>query len=142
MRRIDKDMNLYEMINNITNDDYIKNVLVDNIDYPRLDISLLTLDYYGIVDDYLSYFYLFACNNDTKKFFYTITIFRLGIFSKEEILNNLESDNIIPFIDDTITVDEKDRYHYRFDYYKWRKYLYSLKESFNNRRNILIKELK
>ena len=67
MRRLDKDMNLHEMINNITNDPYMKEVLINNIDHERLNIGLLTLDYYEIVDDNLSYFYFFACEEDIKE---------------------------------------------------------------------------
>ena len=139
MRRLDKDMNLHEMINNITNDPYMKEVLINNIDHERLNIGLLTLDYYEIVDDNLSYFYFFACEEDIKEFFDTIALLRLGIFSKSEILNNIESDNIIPFIDKTIKMDDN---MYKSDYLKWKKYLYDIKESFNKRKEIITRELK
>ena len=46
-----------------------------------------------------------CCDDNSDKFNRTLSMFKCGIYSKEEIQANLNLDTPIPFIDDTIAID-------------------------------------
>lgn len=76
-----------------------------------------------------------CCKKDPAKFKSTINMLRNGVFSIEEIHENLDLPYAIPFLDDNIIIDGVPPYGADFGpgYPQWEEYCAQTRESFDKR---------
>ena len=79
-------------------------------------IDLEFCDQYEIRGARLCRLYNECCNNNTSKFKRTILLFKIGVYSKEDIISNLDLSTPIPFIDDNIKIFGAPSYDEQPDY--------------------------
>ena len=83
-------------------------VFLELEDEPLFETYLRQIDALDLIGDKLYKLYHYCCKEDKKIFFETMRLFRFGVFSKEEIHENLNKEEPVPFIDGSITYDLDD----------------------------------
>lgn len=82
---------------------------------------------------------LHCCDGNIDKFNRTLTMFKCGIYSKDEIQTNLNLDTPIPFIDDAISIEGVPRYRDLKGHFfgpadeKWPEFCTKNKEAFSQK---------
>ena len=97
-------------------------------------------DYYDIIGDRIYKLYHYCCNDNIYDLDETMMLFRFGAFSKEEIIDNLESENPIPFLNKDVMY-YKDENHNMNDYIKELRDLYIFNKEKDNSSLLLIKDM-
>ncbi len=103
--KITKDMNLIEMLDVMSEGNpgainVLKNIMEDENGL----LSILVLDSLDIRGSKLWALYNDSCNKNKKKFKRTLKVLNCGVYSHEEIQNNLSAYYPVPFIDDSIKI--------------------------------------
>ena len=88
------------------------------------------LDYFDIIGDRIYKLFHYCCNDDLNILDETMMLFRFGAFSQDEIINNLETDEPIPFIDSSINYEDVD--NDKISMYK--NYIFKTRESYYRRK--------
>ncbi len=134
--KIDGDMTMTEMITimgegNLGAVSAIVEILQDT--YGLYDV--LSLDSMDIRGSRLYMFYSVCCQRDPAKFKRTLVMLRMGVFTLEQIHENLGRGYALPFIDDSIEMDGVPPYG---EYFgpgcpRWDEWCEAQKESFRRR---------
>ena len=127
MKYIDEDMNENEMIEclsgNIKNSyDLLQSLTI----LEKFYLILKELDYFDIIGSRIYKLYE-ICNENIYDFDEALMLFRFGAFTKEEILENIESDKPVSFLDKSIIYGSKNDI---FDNNKMKEYISALRMSF------------
>ena len=113
------------LISNLNSE--IKNELFNDINNPKMYLSLKTLLGFNIIDDRLDKFYYMCCYGNMDILYDTLLMFRLNIFKDEDINNNLDSIYPIEFIDHDI-------YYERIkNNLNTKEYIHEVRKAFNLR---------
>ncbi len=102
-------------------------------DEPMFYMYLRELDSLDIIGDKIYKLFHYCCKENTYTFHLTMRLFRLGIFSIEEIHENLNLDKPIPFMDYNVQY-KKTSNHYFDKINMVKNYKLELRESFNKRK--------
>lgn len=107
-------------------------VAIQMLDSPRGFLDILLCDSLNIRGSKLYMLFNDCCRKDTNKFSRTLMMLRAGIFSKEEIHANLEQVYAMPFIDDSIKIENIPPYGSEFGptNKEWKRYCDIQKEAF------------
>ena len=118
-------------------------VLLELENEPLFEMYLRQIDALDLIGDKLYKLYHNCCKEDKKIFFETMRLFRLGVFTTEEIHENLNKDEPIPFIDGSITydMDTQDKY-LNISRQKWEEYVSQVREDYQNRSQSVLKLIK
>lgn len=83
-----------------------------------------------------------CCERNNYKFSRTLMMLRCGVFSKEEIQNNLDLPYAMPFIDDSIVIDGVPPYGKDFGPgdEKWDEFCQKNKEAFIQKLNTVLEQ--
>ena len=102
-------------------------------DEPMFYIYLRELDALDIIGDRIYKLYHYCCDENNYTFYLTMMLFRFGVFTKEEILRNLDSEKPVPFMDYSIPyVEGSNGYFDRVN--KINNYKLELRNSYNKRK--------
>ena len=124
---MEENFDIVELINELScGDENLKYILLSVMDEERMYLNLLTCKYLDIKGDKLYDLYSKCSSYNYIKFINTIMMFRLGIYTKEEIHQNLESNIPLEFIDDSIKYNNKD----------FKKYAYNQRMNFLFKRDL------
>ena len=119
-------------------------VVMEMLEDPSLTLDLLLCDSYGIRGSQLYMLHNDCCGRDNDKFRRTLMMIRCGIFSREQIKENLDLPRAIPFIDDSIVIEGVPPYGEEFtiDNPKWQEFCDKQKAAFTQKLNKRLEELK
>lgn len=97
--------------------------------------DILMLDSMDIRGSHLYMLNNDCCRRDPAKFKRTLMVLRSGVFTQEQIHENLERDYALPFIDDSIEMEGVPSYDDDFGptHPKWDEWCEAQKESFRRR---------
>lgn len=97
--------------------------------------DILMLDSMDIRGSHLYMLNSDCCQRDPAKFKRTLMMLRLGVFTQEQIHENLERCHALPFIDDSVEIEGVPSYDDDFDptHPVWDKWCEAQKESFRRR---------
>lgn len=97
--------------------------------------DILMLDSMDIRGSHLYMLNNDCCRRDPTKFKRTLMVLRSGVFTQEQIHENLERDYALPFIDDSIEMEGVPSYDDDFGptHPKWDEWCEAQKESFRRR---------
>ncbi len=108
-------------------------ILLSLKDEERIYLNLLTCKNLGITGDRLYKLYSLCSNYNYYKLIDTIMMFRFGIYSKEEIDENLDKNDPIEFIDDSIKYETSPNGSHSFKIYAYRQKInYLFKRDLSN----------
>ena len=115
-------------------------VFLELEDEPLFETYLRQIDALDLIGDKLYKLYHYCCKEDKKIFFETMRLFRLGVFSKEEIHENLNKEEPVPFIDGSVTydLDTKDKY-LNISRQKWEDYSSLIRSNYQERSQSILK---
>lgn len=143
MLNINEKMNDEEMIITLTgglSSSY--NVLESLKEEPEFYMYLRELDALDIIGDRIYKLYHYCCNDNKVLFRISMRLFRLGVFNQEEILNNLNKDTPVAFFDPYVEYDTTQDKYINRGKEKWLDYSSRLRESYSNRSNQTLLNLK
>ncbi len=108
------------------------NIVMAMLTYPSMTPLLLLCDSLGLRGSRLYTLHNDSCRHNNEKFRRTLTMFKRGIYSQEEIDQCLNLPYVIPFIDDTITIEGVPPYGEAFDesHPKWKEFCQKNHEAF------------
>ena len=134
MTRITIDMSITDMFsamagNNIGAITVLKEMLQVN------PLDILLLDTKGIYESKIWMLYNDCCRRDSNRFQRTLMMIRCSVFTNEEIHKNLDRTYAIPFIDDSIEMDDTPPYGEDFGptHPLWEKWCEAQRNSFISR---------
>lgn len=137
--KINGDMNIMEMVMTMSegNPGAIS-VIMEMMQDPTGPRDILMLDSMDIRGSYLYMLNNDCCRRDPAKFKRTLMVLRSGVFTQEQIHENLERDYALHFIDDSIEIEGVPSYDDDFDSFgpthpKWDEWCEAQKESFRRR---------
>ncbi len=131
MKYINENMSEEEMIINLSGNLKKSYELLESISFlDKYNMILRELDYFDIIGDRIYKLYLLS-NENVYDLDETLMLFRFGAFSKEEILENIESDNPVPFIESNIIYEQIQ------NKFNMNDYIFKIRESFFKRKNEL-----
>lgn len=106
-----------------------KKFLMKNFEDEEFSKDLEVLFNNEIIGKRVSILFKEACLERMSYYKFTLELFRMNIFTKEEILKNLDSEKVVPFIDESIFAMVKVR-----DFSEHKQGIYELhKEKFNEK---------
>lgn len=110
-------------------------IIMDMITTPTGSLDLLLLDSLDIRGSRLYMLHNDCCGCDPDKFSRTLMMLRCGVFTTEQIHANLERYRALPFIDDTIYMEDIPPYGEDFGptHPKWDEWCEAQKKSFQDR---------
>lgn len=117
------------------------NVLIELLNSPGGFMDILFCDALNIRGTKLYMLHNDCCGRDNEKFKITLSMFRNGVFSKDDIQNNLNLVRAIPFIDDDIVMENISNCSEKFDSTNenWCEFCKKNKISFDERLNKALK---
>ena len=120
------------------------NVVMQMLEDPSLTLDLLLCDSYGIRGSQLYMLHNDCCGRNNDKFRRTLKMIRCGIFSREQIKENLNLPRAIPFIDDNIVIEGVPPYgeEFKISDPKWQEFCDKQKAAFTEELNKRLEELK
>lgn len=107
-------------------------IVLDMINRPESFLDLLLCDSLDIRGVKLYLLYNDCCNRNKGKFNRTLLMIRHGIFTEEEIHQNLSLNKAVPFIDDEMNLNGIPTYDEKFNsiHPKWNEYCSIQREIF------------
>ncbi len=120
------------------------NVLMEMMRNPRSFMDILLCDSLDIRGSKLYMLHNDCCRSDTNKFNRTLMMLRCGVFTDEQIHDNLNLIRALPFIDDSIEIEGVPPYGEEFGPRdeKWEEFCSKNKESFVKRLNEVVEQEK
>ncbi len=112
-------------------------ILTKMIDNSRFIINIYLLDYLEISGSQICTLYNCCCGRDNSTFSRTLMMLNSNVFSKEEVKENFEKDEPIPFIDEDVVIEGAPIYNENYgpSYPKWGEYCDKQREAFINKIN-------
>lgn len=106
-------------------------------------LDLMYCDYFEIWGTRLYKLYNDSCGKNLNKLNRTLLLFRIGVYSKEEILKNLNLVTAIPFVDDDIKLYDTPTYDREPDFTdpEWDSFCQENQTTFQEKLNEKIKKL-
>lgn len=125
-----KEMDFSSRIASVSsNDKYARDFLFQQMEEEDFSNNLETLYNNEVIGKRVSILFKEACLERMSYYKFTLELFRMNIFTKEEILKNLDSEKVVPFIDESIFAMVKVR-----DFSEHKQEIYELhKEKFNEK---------
>lgn len=126
MSMISNNMNIIDVVLIMSEGEInASNILIGMITDYRNSKNIMILDKYNIRGNKIEKLYNDGCNKNFDKFNRTLLVLDMGIYSEDEINANLETDNTIPFLDDSVVIDGVPPYGEAFDstHPKWSEYV-------------------
>ena len=110
-------------------------VVIELFSIPTGPSDILMLDNMDIRGERLYMLHNDCCYRNPKKFKRTLAMLRAGVFTEEQIQDNLGLCYALPFIDDTIEIEGVPPYGEDFDptHPKWNEWVKAQQESFESR---------
>ena len=108
------------------------NIIMQMMNDPRGLMDILLCDSLDIRGSKLYMLYNDCCEKNNDKFNRTLTMLRCGVYSQEQIQANLDLVRAIPFIDDSIVIEDVPPYGNDFgpSNKKWAEFCAENKEAF------------
>ena len=112
-----------------SNDKYARDFLFQQMEEEDFSNNLETLYNNEVIGKRVAILFKEACLERMSYYKFTLELFRMNIFTKEEILKNLDNEKVVPFIDESIFAMVKVR-----DFSEHKQGIYELhKEKFNKK---------
>ena len=134
--KINGSMNMMEMVMAMSEGNPgTMSVIMGMMQNPAGLLDILMLDSMDIRGSHLYMLNSDCCRRDPAKFKRTLMMFRSGVFTQEQIHENLERCYALPFIDDSIEMEGVPSYDDDFGptHPKWGEWCEAQKESFRRR---------
>ncbi len=143
--KITLDMSPMDMIMNMAEGNMgAANVLMEMLNDTEGFFNILYCDTLGIRGSKLYMLHNDCCGRNNDKFKRTLSMFRNGVFSEEDIQSNLNLVRAIPFIDDSIEIENVPNYDEEFGPTdeNWDEYCEKNKTAFAEKMNIALENQK
>lgn len=143
--KITLDMNVIDMIMVMSEGNLdAASLLMEMMNTPESFMDILLCDTLDIRGSKLYMLHNDCCGRNNNKFKRTLSMFRNGVFSEQDIQNNLGLVRAIPFIDDSLEIENVPSYGEDFgpENENWEEFCQINKVNFEEKLNKLLEQQK